>query len=255
MSTVGQIEKKTQARIVALLRDRLHYDYLGNWIDRAGNRNIEPEVLLPWLAKRGVPDGLARRALHELEKVTGDTGKSLYDRNEATYRLLRYGVKLKPEAGENTVTVWLVDWSDWQANHFAFAEEVTVHGASAKASGKRPDIVLYVNGIALGVLELKRSTVSVSEGIRQNLDNQKKGFIEPFFSTMQWVMAGNDTEGLRYGTIQTPEKYYLKWVEDSGDFAAEPNALDRQLLQVCQPPRLRSPASVRRSTAPPAAPT
>ena len=91
---------------------------------------------------------------------------------------------------------------------------MTVTAADAKAHGKRPDVVLYVNGIALGVLELKRSTVSVAEGIRQNLDNQKKVFIEHFFSTMQLVMAGNDTEGLRYGTIQTPEKYYLTWKED-----------------------------------------
>ncbi len=94
-------------------------------------------------------------------------------------------------------------------------------------------VVLYVNGIALGALELKRSTVSVAEGIRQNLDNQKKEFIQPFFSTLQWVMAGNDTEGLRYATIETPEKYYLKWVEDDGEHAAEPVLLDRHLLQVC----------------------
>jgi type I restriction enzyme, R subunit len=238
MTAVGQIEKKTQGRLVALLHDRLHYDYLGNWIDRADNRNIEPTYLGAWLAKRGIADGLIGRALHELQRVAGDSSKSLYDRNSAVYRLLRYGVKLKPEVGENTITVWLIDWADWRANHFAFAEEVTVNGATAKASGKRPDIVLYVNGIALGVLELKRSTVSVSEGIRQNLDNQKKEFIEPFFSTMQWVMAGNDTEGLRYGTIETPEKYYLKWVEEAGDFAVEPNLLDRQVLQVCQPARL-----------------
>ena len=78
-----------------------------------------------------------------------------------------------------------------------------------------PWVMLYVNGIALAVLELKRSTVSVAEGIRQNLDNQKKEFIQPFFSTMQLVMAGNDTEGLRYSTIETPEKYYLTWKEDS----------------------------------------
>jgi len=82
-------------------------------------------------------------------------------------------------------------------------------------------------------LELKRSSVSVAEGIRQNLDNQKKVFIEPFFSTMQLVMAGNDTEGLRYGTIQTPEKYYLTWKEES----AEQNPLDRALLQMCDKAR------------------
>ena len=63
--------------------------------------------------------------------------------------------------------------------------------------------MLYVNGIAIGVLELKRSTVSVAQGIRQNLDSQKKDFIQPFFSTVQLVMAGNDTEGLRYGVIET----------------------------------------------------
>ena len=63
--------------------------------------------------------------------------------------------------------------------------------------------MLYVNGIAIGVLELKRSTVSVAQGIRQNLDSQKKNFIQPFFSTVQLVMAGNDTEGLRYGVIET----------------------------------------------------
>ena len=52
---------------------------------------------------------------------------------------------------------------------------MTVKGADAKASTKRPDIVLYINGIAVTVLELKRSIVSVTEGIRQNLDNQKVG--------------------------------------------------------------------------------
>lgn len=237
MTTVGQIEKKTQARLVALLRDRLRYDYLGNWIDRADNRNIEPEYLQRWLTGRGVPEALIGRALHELEKAASDTSQSLYDRNKVVYGLLRYGVKLKPEIGENAVTVFLIDWSDWKANHLAFAEEVAVQGASARAAGKRPDIVLYVNGIALGVLELKRSTVSVSEGIRQNLDNQDKKFIQPFFSTMQWVMAGNDTEGLRYGTIETPEKYYLKWVEEPGQFADEPKLLDQQVLQVLQPAR------------------
>ena len=95
------------------------------------------------------------------------------------------------------------------ANDFAIAEEVTVAGKNTK----RPDIVLYVNGIALGVLELKRSTVSVAQGIRQNLVNQKRDFIQPFFSTVQLVMAGNDTEGLRYGVIETREKYWLRWKE------------------------------------------
>jgi type I restriction enzyme R subunit len=241
MTTVGQIEKRTQARIVALFRDRMGYGYLGDKTD-LDNRNIEQGLLRDWLAKRGVDDTLINRALHELNKVATDTSKSLYDRNREVYELLRYGVKVQPGAGENHVTVWLIDWTQPENNIFAIAEEVTVKGAdlanAAKASTKRPDVVIYINGIALGVLELKRSTVSVAEGIRQNLDNQKKEFIQPFFSTMQWVMAGNDTEGLRYATIETPEKYYLRWVEDAGAFATEPNLLDRHLLQVCDKARL-----------------
>ncbi len=111
-------------------------------------------------------------------------------------------MKVQPEVGAPTQTVRLIDWANPSANDFTLAEEVTVAGPNVK----RPDLVLYANGIALGVLELKRSTVSVAEGIRQNLDNQKQEFIRPFFATVQLVLAGNEIEGLRYGVIQTPEK-------------------------------------------------
>ncbi|RPH76579.1 MAG: type I restriction endonuclease subunit R, partial [Nitrospiraceae bacterium] len=236
MSSVGQIEKKTQQRVVNLFHDTLRYDYLGNWTEREDNRNIEEELLRKFLReKQGYDEALITRALYELEKVAGDTSKSLYDRNRNVYELLRYGVKVKADVGDNFQTVWLIDWEhpDLERNHFGIAEEVTLLGADTKAHGKRPDLVLYVNGIALGVLELKRSTVSVAEGIRQNLDSQKKIFIQHFFSTMQWVMAGNDTEGLRYGTIGTPEKYYLKWKEES----TVENPLDRALIQLCSKAR------------------
>lgn len=236
MSDVGQKERATQNRIVKLLQKApLEYDYLGNWEKRDDNRNVEEDLLRTFLKDRqGYDDALITRALHELRKVAGDQSKGLYDVNRAVYDLLRYGVKVKPEAGENDKTVWLIDWKDWSRNHFAFAEEVTVKAADASAHGKRPDIVFYVNGIALGVLELKRSTVSVAEGIRQNLDNQKKIFIRPFFSTMQLVMAGNDVEGLRYGTIETPEKYYLTWKEENPDYDPKVDPRDKRYLPANQ---------------------
>ncbi len=117
-------------------------------------------------------------------------------------------------------------------NDFAIADEVTVKGLH----NKRPDIVLYVNGIALGVLELKRSTVSLSEGIRQNLDNQKHIFIKPFFSTVQYIMAGNDSEGIAYGAIETKEKYFMKWKEVSEEL----NKNDAYLLKITKPVREKS---------------
>ena len=55
--------------------------------------------------------------------------------------------------------------------------------------------MLYVNGIAIGVLELKNSRVTIGDGIRQNLSNQQPEFNAWFFSTVQFVFAGNDSEG------------------------------------------------------------
>jgi type I restriction enzyme R subunit len=233
MPDIGELERKTQHRIVRLFRDDLGYAYLGNWIDRPDNANIESGLLSAWLKRRGLDEVSATRALRELDRAAGDTNRSLYDRNRDVYGLLRYGVKVRPAVGENMETVWLIDWEHPEENDFAIAEEVAIPAKVPGAYAKRPDIVVYINGIALAVLELKRSTISVSEGIRQNLDSQKKDFIEHFFSSMQWVMAGNDTEGLRYGTIQTPEKYYLAWKEEG----PTENRLDRALSQVCEKAR------------------
>jgi type I restriction enzyme R subunit len=234
MSKVGQRERVTQDRVVKFFDKKLGYDYLGNWIDREGNSNIEADILRKFLADtRGYDEKLINRALFELNRTAGNQSKSLYDRNHDVYSLLRYGVKVKTDVGENTQTVWLIDWEHPEKNNFAIAEEATVEGVDEKARGKRPDIVIYVNGIALGVLELKRSIVSVTEGIRQNRSSQGKEFIEHFFSTVQYGMAGNDSEGLRYGTIQTGEKYFLTWKEDSD----VDNLLDRHLAQVCDKTR------------------
>ncbi|MDX2230551.1 MAG: HsdR family type I site-specific deoxyribonuclease [Leptolyngbyaceae cyanobacterium bins.349] len=251
MSTVGQRERITQNRVVKLFQAQLGYTYLGNWGDRDNNRNIEPGLLTQWLKQQGTSDILINKVLRQLDQAAAlGEGQNLYDANKAVYRLLRYGVKDKEGAGQQNQTVRLIDWEHPEQNQFAIAEEVTIKGENSK----RPDIVLYVNGIALGVLELKRSSVSVSEGIRQNLDNQKKTFIRPFFTTLQLVMAGNDTQGLRYGTIETPEKYYLTWKEENPDYTPQTgdrsqkylsssdcgisdNLLDCALLRLCNKTR------------------
>ncbi|ACV80900.1 type I restriction endonuclease subunit R [Nakamurella multipartita] len=226
MSDVGQLERKAQDRVVKLFGGQLGYEYLGNWGHREGNSNIEVGLLTQNLTARGYDSNLINRALDQLGKAASvGVGHDLYEANKDVYQLLRYGVKVRPGVGEQTETVWLIDWKDPEANHFAVAEEVTVLGHYAK----RPDIVLYVNGIALATIELKRSIVGVSEGIRQTIGNQRPEFIRPFFSTVQFVFAGNDVEGLRYGVIDTPEKYWLEWKEPSN----VADRLDRALLQLC----------------------
>ena len=207
MSNIGKKERETQDRVIALMDKELGYHYLGNWEDRAGNSNVEEELLNTWLVvKKGVEKDLAAKAIFEFNKVVNDQGKSLYDINKEVYSMLRYGVPVRPDIGMNKVSVFLIDWKYPFENDFAIAEEVTIKSKH----DKRPDIVLYINGIALGVLELKRSIVSNTEGIRQNLDNQKEIFIKRFFATVQYVMAGHDIEGIAYGAIETKEKYYLK---------------------------------------------
>ena len=236
MTTVGALEIQTQRRVIAHFRDHLGYTFLGNWHERDNNRNIETELLTKFLARQGHTPALITKALDKLDKAAALGGsKTLYDANREVYSLLRYGARVSPRLGQHTVTVHLIDWKNPAANHFAIAEEVTVTGKNTK----RPDIVLYVNGIAVGVLELKRSTVSVAQGIRQNLDSQKKDFIQSFFSTVQLVMAGNDTEGLRYGVIGTREKYWLRWKEaDAPDDDAPTSPLLAELGHLCAPDRL-----------------
>ena len=235
MSTVGERELRTQLRVVDFFRDALGYAYLGHWKNRPDNGNVERALLGDWLERQGHSGRVIDRALFALVKAAALGGsKTLYDANRDVYGLLRYGVKVRPEVGESTVTVWLIDWTNPAANDFGIAEEVTVAGENAK----RPDLVLYVNGIALGVLELKRSTRSVTEGIRQNLDSQKKEFIRTFFATVQLVLAGNDTEGLRYGVSETAEQYWLRWKEAGSHPAAGDNPLLRELSQLCAKERL-----------------
>ena len=135
MGTVGQKEEKTQQHVVTLFRERLGYAYLGEWSDRESNSNIEQDLRWRFLReKQGYNDGLIRRALYLLEKAAGDTNKSLYDRNRAVYALLRYAVKVKRSAGENTEDVWLIDWDHPERNHFAIAEEVTVAATDPRAT-------------------------------------------------------------------------------------------------------------------------
>ena len=236
MTAVGELEIQTQRRVIDHFRDTLGYRYLGKWHERPNNGNIEPDILMQFLTRQGHDAAITAKVLDRLDKAAAlSAGRTLYDTNRDVYSLLRYGAKVRPGLGESTLTVNLIDWDNPAANDFAIAEEVTVSGHNTK----RPDVVLYVNGIAIGVLELKRSTVSVAEGIRQNLLNQRSDFIQPFFTTVQLVLAGNETEGLHYSVIETREKYWLRWKEAdalSHDDATSP--LLAELGHLCAPDRL-----------------
>ncbi|MBX0328393.1 HsdR family type I site-specific deoxyribonuclease [Oscillochloris sp. ZM17-4] len=230
--SIGQPERATQRRVIALFHDELGYRYLGDWSDRAGNSNIEEGLLEAYLARGGYSPAQISAALYRLRSEANNHSRNLYGNNQAVYKLLRYGVPVKTEVGQPTETVHLINWQAPEQNDFAIAEEVTLTGEHER----RPDLVLYVNGIAVGVIELKNSRVSIGDGIRQSLSNQQPAFHAWFFSTVQLIFAGNDSEGLRYGTIKTEEKYFLQWKEDEQDNSRF--KLDKYLLKICAKERL-----------------
>ena len=232
MNDIGKPERATQNRVVKLFCDELGYRYLGDWADRADNSNIEEGLLTEYLTSAGYTPPQISTALHKLRTEANHPERSLYGNNQAVYQLLRYGVPVKTEAGKATETVHLIDWKEATNNHFAIAEEVTLKGKQQR----RPDLVLYVNGIAIGVLELKNSRVSIGDGIRQSLSNQQPEFNAWFFSTVQLIMAGNDSEGMQYGTIGTPAKFFLTWKEDEADNSRF--KLDKYLLKMCNKARI-----------------
>ncbi len=232
MKAVGIPERATQNRVIALFRDELGYRYLGDWTDREGNSNIEEALLTAHLAKSSYSTSQMSAALYKLRTEADNHNRNLYGNNQAVYSLLRYGVQVNVEPGQPTETVHLINWTEPEKNDFAIAEEVTLKGNHER----RPDLVLYVNGIAVGVIELKNGRVTIGDGIRQNISNQQLEFNAWFFSTVQFVFAGNDSEGLQYGSIGTPEKFFPRWKEDEQDNSRF--KLDKYLLKMCNKARL-----------------
>lgn len=234
-------ERQSQNRLVArFTRPRadggLGYAHLGDWQQRQPNRAIEPDLLAANLSNRGYKPAAISAALLKLQTAADVTGTTLYQASLRTYQLLRYGVPVQIAAGAPHETVHLIDWEQPDRNQFALAEEVTLRGDRTR----RPDVVIYLNGIAVAVIELKRGSVEVAEGVRQLCSNQEPGFHEWFFSTVQVLLAGNDAQGLRVGTTCSSENYFVDWKAGApdADIDSAGALLDGPMAELCEPARL-----------------
>ena len=249
-------ERAVQNRVIKLLCAKNGYEYIGN-LKESENTNIREEILRTFLMERQeLTSAQASEAIRKLKEVAFCANKdALYNSNKAVYNTLRYPVSVSQGVGLPNKQVWLIDWKDSYNNFFHIAEEVTVRKQTQGEEHRRPDVVIYVNGIAVAVVELKKATVSVEDGINQNWRNQQEGQIPQFFSTAQLLMAGSESQGVYYGTTLTPPKFYLHWKEPAGEgypydnlkypvsnsiYSQKdyPNELDRSLMQMLEPDRL-----------------
>ena len=193
-----------KGRLVEVLQTR-RYEYKGEW----------------YALSAGGIDQVVR----ELSALSLADG--LMPANERLYGKLALGItvtEFMPDGKRHQTTVQVVDWAELGHNRWDVTEELEV--LSAQGTHTRiPDVVCYVNGIPLVVIEAKRaeSTGShhpakamVQEGISQHLRNQRQDEIPNLFSYAQLLLSISQTEG-RYGTTHTAAKFWAKWREEEFD--------------------------------------
>jgi type I restriction enzyme R subunit len=111
-----------------------------------------------------------------------------------------------------------IDFKNLDNNIFHFTEEFSVarETLNEKDKTRRPDIVLFINGIPFGVVELKSAKIETKQGISQMRRNQLKGEIPHLFKFAQILLAGNNHSPL-YATTGTLGKFWATWKEDNSE--------------------------------------
>ncbi|MDM4766673.1 HsdR family type I site-specific deoxyribonuclease [Pelomonas sp. SE-A7] len=195
-----------KGRLVEVLQTR-RYEYKGEWYPLS-------------------PSGI-EQIVRELSALS--LAEGLMPANERLYGKLALGItvtEFMPDGKKHQPTIPVIDWSDPSSNRWDVTEELEVLSAQG-THHRTPDVVAYVNGIPLVVIEAKRpesgggshpSKAMVQEGISQHLRNQRPDEIPNLFAYAQLLLSISQTEG-RYGTTHTAAKFWAKWREEEFDDA------------------------------------
>ena len=133
--------------------------------------------------------------------------------HEAIYDLLTLPTSLKQtlEGHSRSFDLHYIDWKNIENNVFHAVPEFEVERTNPEKTA-RPDIVLFVNGIPLCVVECKSPEVEVEEAISQNIRNQSGDYIPQLFSYVQLIL-GTNRNAVRYATTDTKKNFWSTWQE------------------------------------------
>lgn len=228
-----KFQEEYSAKLPALaLLNNLGWSYLSHEEALAARAGKPDQVVLlhllrEQLAKRtftfgGQEYSLSDKAIDNLiaEVNSPALNQGLLTANERLYNHLMYGISVTEfiDGKKANPTIALIDWHHPTNNSFVFTEEFTVTRANGVES-RRPDIVCFVNGIPLVVIEAKRpdgnakKVPTIGEGISQTLRNQRHDEIPRLFVYSQLLLSINGHDG-RYGTCGTSAKFWAAWREE-----------------------------------------
>ena len=165
-------------------------------------------------------DGNIKKAVQALAGIPFD---SLMNTSEQVYDLLTLGKSLEQTIDGITKSFSLhyIDWQHPENNVYHVCDEFVLERRNSKQT-RRPDIVLFVNGIPLVVIECKRPDMrdAAAEGISQHLRNQRSDEIPELFTYSQLLLSVCQNKAL-YGTTGTPSKFWAGWKEENKEAQEE----------------------------------
>lgn len=160
-----------------------------------------------------VAHAAVQEAIGKLQAALSDTSKGAQATNEAVTNLLQLGtgIPITIEGETKSRQLAYIDWRKPQNNVFHMTAEFSVE-RSRSSDTRRPDIVLFINGIPVAVIELKKSAEGTDQGISQSIRNQGAEEIPRLFASAQILLAANPADP-RYATPGTPKQFWAKWRE------------------------------------------